>query len=79
MSARSMGRRLRPTPFAMTQKLKGQFEESDSNYELALRTLARKIVEPWRNSKDNPRPGHADSRNSLWLEYALQAGMWLAV
>jgi len=62
---------------AMTQKLAGRFEEANSNYELALQTLARSIVKSWRNAADNERLPHADSRNGLWAEYAAYAALWL--
>ena len=64
---------------AMTQKLMGEFVIADQNYVLALRTLSRAIVKDWRNSADNLRVPHGESRNNLWSEYALDAGLWLAV
>lgn len=64
---------------AMTQKLMGDFEVADNNYVLALKTLSRTIVKDWRNSAENVRVAHGESRNNLWSEYACYAGLWLAV
>jgi tetratricopeptide (TPR) repeat protein len=64
---------------AMTQKLMGQFAVADQNYVLALDTLSRRIVKGWRNSADNPRYPHGESRNHLWAHYACGAALWLAV
>jgi len=62
---------------AMTQTLTGQFEEANSNYELALQALTRSIVKSWRNAANIERLPHADSRNSLWAEHAAYAALWL--
>jgi tetratricopeptide (TPR) repeat protein len=63
---------------AMTQKLTGEFEKAVANYEVAIKALARGVVQSWTNSVTNERTGHADSRNSLWTEYAAYAALWLA-
>ena len=63
---------------AMTQKLMGQPEKADHNYEHALKTLAQKLVANWRNQVDSPRFPLARSRNQLWVTYANSALLWLA-
>jgi tetratricopeptide (TPR) repeat protein len=64
---------------AMTQNLMGNFAVADHNYALALDTLSKRIVKDWRNSADNARLPHGESRNHLWVHYACGAALWLAV
>jgi tetratricopeptide (TPR) repeat protein len=63
---------------AMTQKLMGNFSDADKNYVIALRVLSKVIVKDWRNSVDNVRMAHWESRNHLWVKYATHAALWLA-
>jgi tetratricopeptide (TPR) repeat protein len=63
---------------AMTQKLMGAYDKAAHNYDQGARALARSIARSLVNSETNPRLPHWDSRNSLWAEYAMFGGAYLA-
>ena len=63
---------------AMTQKRMGELEKAIHNYEAGAIALARQIVKNTPNSAENPIFQHGNSTNDLWLEYAMQGGIYLA-
>ncbi len=63
----------------MTQKLMGEYEKALHNYDAGAKVLAANIARSLQNSASSPRLPHGESRNHIWLQYALGAAMGLAL
>jgi tetratricopeptide (TPR) repeat protein len=66
---------------AMTQKLMGEPEKAAHNYDLALKKIARSLVDEMHNDRNAPIYKHEawEEHYSGWLEYALDAAVVLGV
>ncbi len=62
---------------ALTQKKTGDLEHALHNFDAGVKALSRSIVKKMNNSRANNIYKHKDSRQNLWLEYALFGAMYL--
>jgi tetratricopeptide (TPR) repeat protein len=63
---------------ALTQKKTGALDKALHNYDAGAKALARRLVKAMRNSRNNPILKHRDTAGSLWIAYAMHAGLCLA-
>ncbi len=62
---------------ALTQKMIGDLEHAIYNYDAGVKALSRSIVKKMKNSRANNIYKHRDTRQNLWLEYAVFGAMYL--
>jgi len=65
---------------AMTQGLMGETEKASTNYDIALRKLARVVANELPNSPDNPIYKHEpwENQHNVWAKYAMEGAVFLA-
>lgn len=63
---------------AMTQKLQGEYDKASHNYDAGAQALARRIVRTMRNDRRNAVLPHAETRNDLWISYAMSGALFIA-
>lgn len=63
---------------ALTYKKIGRFSEALFFYDAGAKALARRLAKAMVNRRDNPIAGFRQVSGSLWLEYALGAGLYVA-
>lgn len=63
---------------ALTQKKAGELDTALHNYDAGAKALARRLAQALENSRNSPILKHRDTAGTLWLEYAMYAGLYLA-
>ena len=63
---------------ALTQKNAGALDKALHNYDAGAKALARRVGKALRNSRDSRILKHRDTTGTLWIEYAMYAGLYLA-
>jgi len=63
---------------ALTQRKRGEYDKALYNYDLGLKALSRTILKTMRNDRMSPiikLRETTETKNSLWLEYAMYGAM----
>lgn len=63
---------------ALTQKKAGALDKALHNYDAGVKALVRRLVKSMRNSRNSPIIKHRDTAGTLWIEYAIHGGLYLA-
>lgn len=65
--------------YAMTRKAQGEYEKALGNYESAFKVLASRIAKSMINETSNPIYPRPNSPFRLWMNCALEGGIYLGV
>jgi len=65
--------------YAMTRKSQGEYEKALGNYQSAFKVLASRIARAMKNETRNPIYPRPNSPFSLWMNCALEGGIYLGV
>lgn len=65
--------------YAMTRKAQGEYEKALGNYQSAFKVLAGRIAKSMKNERTNPIYPRPNSPFRLWMNCALEGGIYLGV